>query len=277
MLGCVVDLNAFCQAPSLLRFKRLIEGGKIVCVQVVQDQSYSDSVGISLVEHALDPPRPVFSRSMLSGLHVAFARQWFHFEENLDNTVANVFSIHPCRSSRSASYRLVYFPDELLAGFVHADLRIVGIVRQVVDRNDILHIGYERGAPLWWNFPILPEVRLKFVFLSMRCTVMCDTLGAKLNSTAFSASSRTVQRRQPSGVSEQASAISRASKAPSKVTSRGGFSGCLRSKAAPNPSSTNRFFRCSMVRGVTPKASAVFATDQAGPCWPASQRSKARA
>jgi hypothetical protein len=29
----------------------------------------------------------------------------------------------------------------LLAGFVHANLRIVGIVRQVVDRNDIFHIG----------------------------------------------------------------------------------------------------------------------------------------
>ncbi len=135
----------------------------------------------------------------------------------------------------------------------------------MVNIDYIFHIGYERCAPFRWDFPVLPEMRLKFVFLSARCTVICETLGASFNSTAFSASSRTVHRRRPSGASEQANAISRASKAPSKITSRGGFSGCLRSSATASPSSTKRCFRCSIVRGVTPIASATSATVQAGP------------
>src|SRR5208337_3184469 len=277
MLGCVMDFNAFCQASSLLRFKRLVQGGKTVRVQVVHGQAYSDGIWVAFIEHALDPPRPVFPRSMLAGLHVAFARQWFHFKENLDNTIADVFSVHPFRSSRRASYRLMHFPNELLTGFVHTDLRIIVIIRQMIDSDDIFHIGYERGAPLRRDFPILPEVRLKFVFLSMRCTVICETLWARCSSTAFSARSRTVQRRRPSGDSEHAKAITRASKAPSKITSRDSCSGCLRSNAAANPSSTKRFLRCSMVRGVTPMASAVSATVHAGPKGPASHRSNARA
>src|SRR5271157_3212275 len=277
MLWCVMDFKALCQAPSLLRFKRLIKRGKTVRIQIVHYQAHPHCLWVSFGEHALDPQRPVFPGSMLSGLHVALARQWFHFKENLGNTIADVFGVHPFRSSGRASYRLVHFPNELLTAFVHTDLRIIGVVRQMIDSDDIFHVCYERGAPLGRDFPILPEVRLKFVFLSMRCTVMWETLWARCNSMAFSARSRTVQRRRPPGDSEHAKAISRASKAPSKITSRDGCSGCLRSSATANPSSTKRFLRCSMVRGVTPMASAVSTTVHAGPCGPASQRSKARA
>src|SRR5208282_2461952 len=272
-----MDFQAFGQATSLLRFKRLIKRGKTVCVQIVQDQAYSHCLWVSFGKHALDPQRPVFPGSMLGGLHVALARQWFHFKENLGNTIADVFGVHPFRSSGRASYRLVHFPNELLTAFVHTDLRIIGVVGQMINSDDIFHIGYERGTPLRRDFPIFPEVRLKFVFLSMRCIVICETHWARCSSTAFSARSRTVQRRRPSGDSEHAKAITRASKAPSKITSRDGCSGCLRSNAAANPSSTKRFLRCSMVRGVTPMASAVSATVHAGPKGPASHRSNARA
>ncbi len=35
MLGRVMNFDAFCQPPSLLRFKHLIEGGKAECVHVI--------------------------------------------------------------------------------------------------------------------------------------------------------------------------------------------------------------------------------------------------
>jgi hypothetical protein len=35
--------------------------------------------------------------------------------------LADVFSVHPFRSSRRASYRLMHFPNELLTAFVHTD------------------------------------------------------------------------------------------------------------------------------------------------------------
>ena len=123
------------------------------------------------------------------------------------------------------------FADQLFAGLIHAHHRVIRVVRQVIDLQNILHRRYKGGAPLWRNFPVFAEVRFKFVFFKMRCTVMCETDAANLSSTALSASNLTVQRWYPSGVSEQASAISRASNAPSKTTSRGGFTLGLRSSA----------------------------------------------
>src|SRR3972149_4711158 len=75
VFGRVMDFKAFCQPPSLLRFKHFIESGEAMRIQVVHDQAYLDSSWVSFVEHALDPRRPIFSRSMLGGCHVAFAGQ----------------------------------------------------------------------------------------------------------------------------------------------------------------------------------------------------------
>ena len=153
----------------------------------------------------------------------------------------------------------------------------LGIIGQMIDLQNSFHRCYKCRAPFRRDFPVLAEVRLKFVFFRTRCTVMCDTDGANLSSTALSARSLTVHRRCPSGVSEQAKAISLASNAPSKITSLGGFSRGLRSRAASSPSSTKRFLRCSIVRLVTPSASATSATLHAGPWGPASQSNNARA
>jgi len=94
---------------------------------------------------------------------------------------------------------------------------------------------------------------------------MWEIEGVRSNSTALSASNLTVQRWCPSGTSEQAKATSLASKVPSNLISRGGFSLTLLSSAASRPSSTNRFFKFSTVRVVTPSALATSKTCQAGP------------
>src|SRR4030066_1791710 len=115
VLWCVMDFEAFCQPPGFLRRKHLVEGSSAMGVQVVHDQTYLDSVWVAFVEHAFDPPRPVFSRSMLGGRDMAFAGQRFHFKKDLGNSVADVFMVHSCRSSRSNSHRLAHVPDKLFA------------------------------------------------------------------------------------------------------------------------------------------------------------------
>ena len=104
-----------------------------------------------------------------------------------------------------------------------------------------------------------------FVFFGDRCTGIGETNGAIFNSTSFSANRRTVQRARPSGAGDHAKAISRASKAPPKVT-LGGVVRARRSKAVSMPSSTKRCLRCSTVRGVIPSAAATSATFHRSPC-----------
>lgn len=185
----------------------------------------------------------------------------------------SVFAINTYRLSRCMRYGLTHFADHLLGGFIHVYHWIVGIIRHVINLQDIFHMGYKSCAPCGRDFPVLVEMRLKFIFFKTRCTVMWETVSANLSSTALSASNLTVHRRCPDGASEHARAINLASNAPSKMTSRGGLAIGLRSSAASRPSSTNRFLRCSIDRHVTPRASDTSDTFHAGPSSPASHNS----
>ena len=78
-------------------------------------------------------------------------------------------------------------------------------------------------------------------FLIALCTVITGTRPTQPSSTALSASRRSVQRFRHGGACEQAKATRRASNAPSKITSRGGFARRLRSRAASRSCSTKRY------------------------------------
>jgi hypothetical protein len=176
------------------------------------------------------------------------------FEEQLRVLVYYHFIIDALGLTRHARHGPTHFANQLLARFIHAYHRVRRVIRQMIHLQDIFHRRDEGRTAFRRDFPIFPEMRFTFIFFKTRCTVMWETDGANSSSTALSASSRTVHRRCPEGAGEQANAISRASKAPSKMTSRGGFSRGLRTRAASSPSSTKRFFRCSMLLLVTPGA-----------------------
>src|SRR5690606_3114156 len=235
MLGRVMNVQRFRHAPSLLRLDGFVERGYIMCIQIIHHQPDLNGVGIPLVKHMLDLLRPVLPGAAFRDCNMTLTGQWLHFHEDFSHAVPDIFVVHPHRLPRLAGYWRVNFADQLLAGFVHTYHRIIGVVRQMINFQDILHRGYKCRVPLRRNLPVFAEVRLKFVFFKTRCTVMCETEGANSSSTALSASNLTVQRSYPSGAAEHARAIRRASKAPSKITSRGGLSRGLRPKAASRP------------------------------------------
>jgi hypothetical protein len=62
--------------------------------------------------------------------------------------------------------------DELLRRLVQADDGSIRIMWPLVDLQDVLHAGYEGGVGLRRNDPLLLEVRLESVFLSVRPIVL---------------------------------------------------------------------------------------------------------
>src|SRR5215210_4391467 len=95
----------------------------------------------------------------------------------------------------------------------YGSLRSVGLFVEV---QDLFHAPHELGVVLGWDHPLLDQVRLEFVFLSVLRTVSCETFSTMPSSTALSASSLKDQRLRPRGGSEQARAIRCASARPSK-------------------------------------------------------------
>src|SRR5580658_9921480 len=106
-------------------------------------------------------------------------------------------------------------------------------------RQHIFHRRYEGAVRLGRNDPALLAVGLDNVFFKTRPIVLSLARSTMLNSTTFSSSNRKLQRANPSGGSEHASAISLASFSPSKIGATGGAARTLRLNTASNPSSTS--------------------------------------
>ena len=169
------------------------------------------------------------------------------------------------------------FLDELLRRLVQADNGAVRIMRPLIDLQDILHVGYEGGVGLRRDDPLLLEVRFENVFLSVRPMVLSLARSTMFNSTTAVSSSVSVHRLRPLGGAEQASAISLASAAPSKMRRLAERGECLRVRAASRPPSTSCWRARAMVSMLVSSASAIWLSLQASPASDASAFYRMRA
>src|ERR1700732_3774606 len=112
-------------------------------------------------------------------------------------------------------------------------------MRPLIDLQHILHGRHEAGVGLRRDHPLLLEVRLKFVFFSVRPIVLSLARSTMFSSTTASSSNCNVHRLRPLGGGEQARAISFASEAPSKMRGLAEAGECLRTRTASKPSSTS--------------------------------------
>ncbi|MGM0760136.1 MAG: hypothetical protein ACQEUB_10570, partial [Thermodesulfobacteriota bacterium] len=105
--------------------------------------------------------------------------QRLDFHENLYDTLSHIFIVNTFRAARLTRYRLTNLTNQLLARFIHADNWIARVIGHVVDIQNILHRCYEGRAFLRRDFPVLAEVRFKFIFLKpvvlswVKLTVQC--------------------------------------------------------------------------------------------------------
>jgi hypothetical protein len=124
--------------------------------------------------------------------------------------------VHTLWLAGFACKRLSHLGQQLAGPLVEAHYGSLRIVGFLVEVQDLFHPPHELGVVLGWDHPLLDQVRLEFVFLSVLRTVSCETFSTMPSSTALSASSLKDQPSRPRGGSEQARAIRCASARPSK-------------------------------------------------------------
>src|SRR5271167_4847099 len=150
-------------------------------------------------------------------------------------------------------------------------------MRLVIDFKHILHGGDKRGAAVWWDHPLLLQVRLENVFFSVRPIVLSLTRSTISSSTTLASSSLSDQRECPLGGSEQARAISLASAAPSKIDFLAELGECFRFSAASSPSSTSLCRVRATVSTLVSSAAAISLSLQHAPASDASAFNRMRA
>src|SRR4051794_543803 len=263
VLGGVVNLQSLPQPPRLCRGKRLVEGPTRVGIQVVADQDQPLRLRIVLIQELLDAPRPFDLATLRRDPHAPPTAQGLEEHEEVRHPFALVLVVHTARSARRRIHRMTRLPDELLAGFVHADDGSKRIVRPFVGLKDVLHLPDELGVRLGWDAPHLDQPRLQLVFLSVRRMVSCETFSTWPRSTSLSARSRSVHRHRPAGGLPHAKAMRWASCSPS--SSRGRRGKGRRTRAPSRPPSTNERRTRWTVIAPRSRASLICSSDPAGP------------
>jgi hypothetical protein len=96
----------------------------------------------------------------------AFERREQH--EQVGGAVAFVFVIDPCRLALLYRHWNPRFLDQLLGGFAQADQGTLRITRPCVNRQHVLHGGYECAVRFRRDDPLFLEMRLDRVFPKKR-------------------------------------------------------------------------------------------------------------
>src|SRR5271166_531024 len=145
----------------------------------------------------------------------AFQRREHH--EQIGRAIALILIVMPRGVSGLGRDRHPRFGDQLLRCLVQAHHGERRVVRPLINLQYVLHAGDEGGVGIRWDDPLLLQMRLESVFLSVRPIVLSLARGTMFSCTTAVSSSCSVHRARPLGGSEQAKAISLASAAPSKM------------------------------------------------------------
>ena len=175
MFGCVVDLDLLANAPGFLRFKGLVERGKIMRVEVIQHQDDLLRIRVLDINEVAKDLGKILLRAMRAHRHMPLARQWLKAHEEVTRALSLLFVVkaldlprfgwdgHPCRTS------------QLLARFVQTDLRMPCIIGACVDVQHLFHLAHKGGIRFRRNTILFFEPGLELVFFSTWRTVSRPT------------------------------------------------------------------------------------------------------
>jgi len=201
-------------------------------VQVITNNYNFFSFRIILIQQFFDLVCPINCRPVLTNVDLTPACQRLGKHKILCCAITLVFIIHTLNFARFNCYHPSCFLDQLCRLLVHANNRNGWVIRLFVDFQDILHIRDKCSILFRGYYPAFPQVRFKFVFLSVLHTVCPEIQSTTFRAISSSANICIVHLAHPSGGLLQAIDINRASLSPSRTRLREGACCFLRSRAA---------------------------------------------
>ena len=172
MFWRVMDLKLLRNTVCLLRWKRFVERGGSMCIQVIHHQNDFIRIGVGFINKPLQLKRPITSRSARISMRFAPTAQRLcehkYGTRALSDIFAVVFFTMVILTHRNW---LQIFIQKLKRLFIHADHGAFLIEGTRIYLKDVLHMRYEFGVLFWRNTPHLLQVRLIFRFFKICCTL----------------------------------------------------------------------------------------------------------
>ena len=153
VFGGVVKLDLVQDPTRLLRPERLVEARSVVGVQVVLHQANLRRTRVMPVHQVADAVSVVLPGAPVGDRDMTPAPQWFAHHELAADPFAFVLVVHDGGRATPGWLRRSHFAEELSARLIEADHRPLGIVREHVGLNHVLHPPDEFGVGLGRDAP----------------------------------------------------------------------------------------------------------------------------
>src|ERR671910_221784 len=126
--------------------------------------------------------------------HLSSALEGLECQEHVGLTPSLILKVDTLWLTGFAGKRLSHLGQQLAGSLVEAHYGSVRIVGLFVEVQDLFHAPHELGVVLGWDHPLLDQLRLEFVFLSVLRTVSCETFSTMPRAPPLSAKSLKDQR-----------------------------------------------------------------------------------
>ena len=163
----MVDFDPLGQALGQLGWECLIEAGWRMGVELIHDQHQFLGLPVAPLQKGANEARPIGSAALAGDRNTAPALKGLTGEEQARGPVADINMIKALHGPGPGWQGLAALADQLLDGLIDADHGPLGIVRAMVDLEDVLHVVDELRRVFLGDAPHPPLVRLERIFLSV--------------------------------------------------------------------------------------------------------------
>jgi hypothetical protein len=142
----VVDLELLREPPRFGGLERLVEGGEGVRTEIVEYQYDALGVGVLVVGEAFEEVSEVDRCAPLGRFREGAAREGLHAEKDVGGATPSVFIVYSSKNAWARRERTSNMLEQLLARFIHANLRKTRVIGAVVNLEHVFHRVHKRGA-----------------------------------------------------------------------------------------------------------------------------------
>jgi len=199
VFGGVADLQLVGQALGLGRGNGRIPRGGRMDVALIHDQHDPRGVGGMAIDELLDAVGEVARGPLVADRHVPPAAQGLGDQEQREHAAADLFRVVAGGATGCPGQRGTHLTGQLAAGLIEADDGMRRSTGSVGDVAHVLHVPDERGIGGRGEAPLLAQLRLALVFLSVWRTVSWEIAATTSRRPSASASRRNRQRVCPAG------------------------------------------------------------------------------
>ena len=122
-------------------------------IEVIADQDHVFCLRIVLNEQDSDLGRPIAFGLSFPNAHSSPTIERFCKQEGIGSPITLIFVVISCWIVRRHWKRCLDLAKELKRFFVHADHRHLGVVRTLIEVDNILHPGNKLSVLLGWDDP----------------------------------------------------------------------------------------------------------------------------